>query len=139
MKMKIIVLLVALAVVAVVVLVAKRKQTPQKMYPETISYSQIDITERFGDNERLKPDDWIETVAINKSARDPEKIGLPPLAASPDRVYEIATRLSKLREQIPVPNDGVYCPICHIANIDIKKLNTPCPKCGRKLLKFGWD
>ncbi len=32
----------------------------QKLDPETISFSQVDITERFGDNERLKPEDWIE-------------------------------------------------------------------------------
>ena len=103
------------------------------------SYSQVDITERFGDNERLKPDEWIETVPVNKTAQEPEKVGLPPLGASADMVYEIAARLSKLREQIPIPNDGVYCPVCHIANIDIRRLNSPCPKCGRKLLKFGWD
>jgi len=137
--MKIILGLVVLAVVVVVVLVMKRKQTPQKLDTGTISYSQVDITERFGDNERLKPEDWIETVAVNKNTKDPEKVGLPPLAANADQVYGIAARLSKLREQIPIPSDGVYCPICHIANIYIKKLNTPCPKCGRKLLKFGWD
>jgi exosome complex RNA-binding protein Csl4 len=137
--MKIIIALIVLAVAAVAILTVRRRQTPQKLDPKTISYSQVDITEQFGDNERLKPEDWIETVAINKSARDPEKVGLPSLTASADDVYRIAAKLSKLREQIPIPNDGVYCPVCHIANIDIKKLNTACPKCGRNLLKFGWD
>ena len=51
----------------------------------------------------------------------------------------VASKLSQVRESIPIPNDGVYCPICHIANIELAKLRTPCPKCGRALLKFGWD
>ena len=51
----------------------------------------------------------------------------------------VASKLSQVRESIPIPNDGVYCPICHIANIELPKLRTPCPKYGRALLKFGWD
>jgi hypothetical protein len=56
-----------------------------------------------------------------------------------DEIYRVASRLSALRESIPIPNDGVYCPVCHIANIDLGRLRTPCPQCGRALLKFGWD
>jgi hypothetical protein len=138
-QMKIIIILMVLVVAVTLILMMKNKKSSQQLDPATISYSQLDITERFGDNERLKPDDWIETIPINKRVKDPEKVRLPPLDANADRVYEIAAGLSKLREQIPVPHDGVYCPVCHIANIDIKKLHTPCPKCGRKLLKFGWD
>jgi hypothetical protein len=41
-----------------------------------------------------------------------------------------------LRELIP--SAGVYCPVCHIANVDLGRLRTPCPQCGRPLLKFGW-
>ena len=110
--------------------------TIQTMPPGEISYSQLDITERFDDHLRLKPDDWIETVALNKSV--PNEKGLPPVGASADEVYAVADRLSTLRETITIPNDGVYCPVCHIANTQLAKLRTPCPKCGRGLLKFGW-
>ena len=111
----------------------------QKEELQEILYSQIDITEKFDDNLNLNPDDWIQTIPINKTIDNPESMGLPPHNADHNEVYEIAARLSGLREQIPIPDDGVYCPICHIANIDIAKLHTPCPKCKRKLLKFGWD
>jgi hypothetical protein len=118
----------------------KRPQkTPQKLPPGKISYSQLDITERFGDNLNLKPDDWIATAPLNKMTAIGEVSGLPPVDAEDGAVYEIASRLSQIRESIPIPNDGVYCPICHIANTELSKLRTPCPKCGRALLKFGWD
>ena len=113
------------------------KPATQMMPPGELSYSQLDITERFDDHLRLKPDDWIETVPLNKSA--PDGKGLPPVSASADEVYKVADRLSKIRESISIPNDGVYCPVCHIANTQLAKLRTPCPKCGRALLKFGWD
>ncbi|HCC74088.1 MAG TPA: hypothetical protein DEP92_04765 [Candidatus Komeilibacteria bacterium] len=102
-------------------------------------YSQIDITENFSDNQNLNSDQWINTIPINTSVNKPETMGLPPVNAHIDQIYEIANNLSKLREQINNPTDGVYCPVCHIANIDIKKLHSPCPKCNRNLLKFGWD
>ena len=107
------------------------------MPPGEISYSQLDITERFDDNLHLKPEDWIPTVPLNKSV--PTGKGLPAVDATADEVYKAAVRLSLLRESIPVPNDGVYCPVCHIANTQLAKLRTQCPKCGRALLKFGWD
>ena len=107
--------------------------------PQAISFSQVDITERFGDNVGLGPDDWIETTPLNLSIGDAEPMGLPSTSAGEDDVYRIASRLSQLRESIPIADDGVYCPICHIANVDIGKLHKPCPKCGRPLLKFGWD
>ena len=66
-------------------------------------------------------------------------MGLPPVGACDDAVYRVAERLSRIRESVPIPNDGVYCPICHIANVTPARLRTPCPKCGRELLKFGWD
>ena len=113
------------------------KATPQILPPGEISYSQLDITERFDDHLRLKPEDWISTVPINKSV--PDGKGLPPVNASAEEVYQAATKLSQLRESISIPNDGVYCPVCHIANTQLAKLHTPCPKCGRALLKFGWD
>ncbi len=111
--------------------------TPQTLPPGDISYSQLDITERFDDHLRLKPDDWIQTVPLNKSV--PNGKGLPPVDASADEVYTAADRLSKMRESISIHKDGVYCPVCHIANTQLAKLRTPCPKCGRALLKFGWD
>lgn len=107
------------------------------MPPGEISYSQLDVTERFGDHLRLKPDDWIQTVALNQSI--PDGKGLPPVGASADEVYKAADKLSRLRESISIPSDGVYCPVCHIANTRLAKLRTPCPRCSRPLMKFGWD
>jgi len=103
-----------------------------------IRYSQVDMTERFDDDLELEPDDWIETTPINRSDPDPESVGLPSLGADDEEVYRIAVALSAIRESLPLDRDGVYCPICHIANIDRGKLRTPCPKCGRGLLQFGW-
>jgi hypothetical protein len=97
----------------------------------------VDITERFDDHLHLKPEDWIATVALNRSV--PNGKGLPPVTASDDEVSNAAVRLSQMRESISIPSDGVYCPVCHIANTQLAKLRTPCPKCGRALLKFGWD
>jgi hypothetical protein len=111
--------------------------TVQTMPPGEISYSQLDITERFDDHLHLKPEDWIATVPLNKSV--PRGKGLPPVDATADGIYRAAARLSQIRESIAVPNDGVYCPVCHVANIQLAKLRTPCPKCGRPLLRFGWD
>ena len=106
---------------------------------EPISFSQVDITETFGDDQRLGPDEWISTTPLNATTGNPESMGLPPLGASSDEVYRVASKLSELRESIPIPNGGVYCPVCHIANTDLRRLRTPCPQCGRALLKFGWD
>ena len=117
----------------------KIKSNEQKGDLNTFKYSQLDITERFDDNLNLGPEDWINTSPLNLNNPNPEASGLPPKNASPEKVYEIATSLSTLREQVSISNDGVYCPVCHIANIQLIKLHTPCPKCGRKLLKFGWD
>src|SRR5205814_10073237 len=80
-------------------------------------YSQVDITEAFGDDQRLGPDEWIVTVPLNATTPDPESMGLPPVGADADEVHRVASKLSELRESIPVPNDGVYCPVCHIANV----------------------
>jgi len=111
----------------------------QMLATEAISFSQLDITERFDDNRNLGADDWISTTPLNATIKNPESAGLPLPGADAEAVYRIASKLSALRESIPIPNDGVYCPICHIANVDLGKLRTPCPKCGRALLKFGWD
>jgi hypothetical protein len=92
---------------------------------------QVDLTERFGDDQWLGPDDWIETTPINRLDPDPESVGLPSLAADDEEVYRIAAAVSAIRESLPLDRDGVYCPVCHIANIDRGKLRTPCPKCGR--------
>ena len=106
---------------------------------QEIQYCQLDITEAFGDNERLKPDEWITTIPLNATIPNGQASGLPPNDAQEDVVYAVAEKMSRIRESIPVANDGIYCPICHIANTQIEKLRTPCPKCGRPLLKFGWD
>jgi hypothetical protein len=118
--------------------VTLRLRKIELMDPKTISFSQLDITERFDDNESLHADEWITTTPLNERIEDPESSGLPSRDADSEEVYRVACTLSKLRESIPIPSDGVYCPICHIANVDLAKLGTPCPKCGRELLKFGW-
>ena len=117
----------------------KQKEHVQFVPPQEISFSQADITERFGDHLTLGADDWIETTPLNATNPNPTAQGLPPVGASDEEVYRIADGMSRLRETIPIPNDGVYCPICHIANVTLARLRTPCPKCGRELLKFGWD
>ncbi len=111
--------------------------TTQTMPSGELSYSQLDITERFDDHLHLKPDDWIPTVPLNKSV--PNGKDLPPVDASADEVYKAAERLSQLRESISIQSDGVYCLVCHVANTQLAKLRTPYPKCGRALLKFGWE
>ncbi len=111
----------------------------QKAPVPAMMYSQVDITEAFGDDQRLGPGEWIATVPLNATTADPESMGLPPAGAGADEVYRVASKLSELRESVPVPNDGVYCPVCHIANVDLGRLRTPCPQCSRPLLKFGWD
>jgi len=118
--------------------VTLRLRKMKMMDPKAISFSQLDITERFNDNENLSADEWITTTPLNVTIKDPESAGLPSPDTSSDEVYRIASTLSDFRESIAIPSDGVYCPICHIANIDIGKLRTPCPRCGRGLLKFGW-
>jgi hypothetical protein len=139
--MKIIIIAIIIVIVVVILVLPKKNKTPetQMMDPNQISFSQLDITESFDDNQKLGIDDWIETSPLNKMMDNPEASGLPPENADPDVIYEIGAKLSKLREGVPIPNDGVYCPVCHIANIDIKKLHQPCPKCERGLLKFGWE
>jgi len=117
----------------------KPKPTPAFAPPQQISFSQLDITERFSDNLSLGPGDWIETSPLNASIPNPESQGLPAVGATEEEVYRIADRLSRLRESIAIPTDGVYCPVCHTANVSLTRLRTPCPKCGRPLLKFGWD
>ena len=113
------------------------------MPPGELSFTQLDITESFGDNLRLKPEDWIETVPLNKLNNETVTSGhankLPPVDATDEAIYSMASRLSEIRESLVIPDDGVYCPICHIANVELSKLRTPCPKCERLLLKFGWD
>lgn len=117
----------------------KPKVSTQMVSPSQISYSQLDITENFGDNLRLKPDEWIATIPLNKTVPNGGASGLPPADASDETVYEAASRLSQLREMMSITGDGVYCPVCHVANTELSKLHTPCPQCGRALLRFGWD
>src|SRR5215208_1131672 len=107
----------------------KKQTTPQRSgVPETVSFSQVDTTDRFGDNVTLGSDDWIQTSPLNAIIDRPESTGLLPLGASAEETYLLANRLSRLRETIPIPDDGVYCPVCHIANIRLSLLRTPCPK-----------
>jgi hypothetical protein len=132
-------LFVAIALCVVIFFVFRKKKPVEMIDPQKLSYTQLDITETFGDNLRLKPEEWVDTVPLNAKLPNPEAAGLPSVNSSPDIIHAVAEEMSKLREQFTQLNDGVYCPVCHIANIDLNKLHSPCPKCSRKLLKFGWD
>ena len=103
---------------------------------QKLRYSQVDITDGFDDDRRLGPDEWIATTPLN--AIDPGAAGLPQVGADADAVHGAAAELSALREAVALPGDGVYCPVCHLANVDLGRLRTPCPRCRRPLLKFGW-
>lgn len=116
----------------------KRKDAAQPLPPGPISFSQTDSTQGFDDNVSLAADDWITTTPLNSLVSDAQSHGLPPVGADDDEVYRIAQRLSEFRESMPLPDDGVYCPVCHVANVTLALLRTPCPKCGRPLLQFGW-
>ena len=115
--------------------IPKTASTPS----DQVSFSQVDTTEGYGDNEGLSAESWVTTKPLNSLIEDGQSMGLPGVGTSDDDVYRIAARLSLIRESMLVPNDGVYCPVCHLANVTLDKLRTPCPKCGRELLRFGWD
>ena len=82
----------------------KKKEAPPSAPPGQISYSQVDITERFGDNLSLTADDWISTSPLNSTAPNAQSMGLPPVDAGDAEVYRIAERLSRLREWVPIPD-----------------------------------
>ena len=117
------------------------KRNPKVEYvdPAELNFTQLDFTERFDERQNLAADEWIETIPMNEMLQDGKRNNLPPAEATPDEVYEVATKLSKIRRIFASPTDGVYCPICHIANISIENLGTPCPKCQRPLLAFDWN
>ena len=118
----------------------RKKIDPPVEYvnPQELSFSQLDVTEGFDDDLRLTPEDWLTTIPLNIQVENPESSSLPPVGATDEETYRIADGLSRIRESLDLPDDGVYCPICHVANTQISHLRTPCPKCGRALLKFGW-
>ena len=117
----------------------KKKLVAPQEKPSTFAFTQLDTTEHFDDNQSLGGDGWITTVPLNTLVPDGENMGLPASVATDNQGYSVAWKMSKIRESLNVPNDGVYCPICHVAHIDLSRLRTPCPKCRRPLLRFGWD
>jgi hypothetical protein len=63
---------------------ARPTENPPQREPAAhleISYSQLDITESFGNEVELGPDDWIATTPLNTSVQDPTAVGLPPVDA----------------------------------------------------------
>ena len=116
-----------------------RRKPARPVSPDRFLFTQVDITERFGDDISLSSDQWMTTHPLNADRPNPELLGLPKTTASADEVHAMASKLSLIRESLRLPRDGVYCPVCHIANVDLKKLRMPCPMCGRELLQFGWD
>jgi hypothetical protein len=120
----------------------KRSEAPTSAGGEP-SYTQVDITDGLNDNLRLGPEDWIETIPLNARVKNagesPLDWGLLAVDAKDETIYDVASRLSRVREAMPFPDEGVYCPVCHIANTQIARLHTPCPRCGGPLLQFGWN
>ena len=121
----------------------KKKSAPVAMVDlRELTFTQTDVTKSSGHDPSPGSNDWIETMPINAVVPKAPP-GLPPLDATADQIYDIADRGSRLRESLRRSgrvsgDDGVYCPICHIANIQLNLLRTPCPRCGRELLLFDW-
>lgn len=117
----------------------KKKPKVEYVDPATIRYSQADITEEIDQHLHMAADEWVETLPINEMIGHDKDGNLPPLDALPDQIYAVASQLSEMRETMRIPDDGVYCPVCHIACINADLLRQPCPKCERPLLAFGWS
>ena len=117
----------------------KKKPKVENLDPKELNFTQVDITERFDDHLSLSNDEWIETLPINRLGGGSNPSNLPPLDAGDEKVYQVASKLSEIRESLNLVDDGVYCPVCHIANINHDRLRSPCPKCERPLLSFGWN
>jgi hypothetical protein len=117
----------------------KKQEKVEYLDPRELNFTQVDLTERFGDNLSLSKEDWIETFPINGMGPGVNLSGLPTVDAGDDDIHRIASKLSEIREGFQLQTDGVYCPVCHIANIDYDNLRTPCPKCSRPLLAFDWN
>ena len=106
---------------------------------EEFLFTVVDIVETVSEGSGFGKDDWVATTPIIKVLGVDHKKGLPSSDVPDGEIYAIAVGLSEIREEFQIATDGVYCPICHIANIDRQRLRTPCPKCGRELLLFDWN
>jgi len=71
--------------------------------PQQILFSQLDTTPQFGDNTSLTVNDWIRTTALNTLVEKPETMGLPPAGTGEEATYNVADRLSRLRELMNIP------------------------------------
>jgi hypothetical protein len=117
----------------------KRKPRTSDQPPtDALSFSQLGVTETLGSKFRPTENGWVHTSALDEMTPDPQAHGLPPRGASDEAVYAYFDQFSRLRDIFATETDGVYCPICQIANYSIAKLRTPCPKCNRPLLRFDW-
>ena len=115
------------------------KKKVETVYPSTLNFTQLDMTETCGPPQTAGPDDWVKTSPILASLKKEVVTNLPPLDSLSGVIYERAAELSSIREEFDDLGDGAYCPICHIANVDGDKVAQPCPKCSRPLLAFGWN
>lgn len=116
----------------------KKKAKVEYVDPDTLNYTQLDISEHFDEHLALSTDEWVTTIPINRWIGHDNNGNLPDLNANDHEIYRIAASLSEIRQDFHPLGDGVYCPVCHIANIDFEKLGKECPKCFRPLLAFGW-
>ena len=117
----------------------KKKSKVEFLDSKELNFTQVDFTDLFDKHLSLSKDEWVETVPMNKVIGHNQGGNLPDFDSSEHEIYRIALGLSEIREAFTIYGDGVYCPICHIANIDIEKLGKNCPKCERPLLAFGWN
>jgi len=117
----------------------KKKAKVQMMDTADLSFSQVDIIDGLDDGISLSSSDWIETTPINQLIGHDNRGNLPAIDSSDHETYRVALGLSEIRTSFNISGDGVYCPVCHIANIGIEKLGKECPKCERPLLAFGWN
>lgn len=116
----------------------RKKGKMEYLDPGELNFTQLDFTERFGDHLSLGKSEWIQTIPMNEIIERKNLSNLPLPGTNNEEVYKTASQLSEIRERFHMPDDGVYCPICHIANVNIENLGTPCPRCDRPLLAFGW-
>ena len=81
----------------------KKHKVSAAVAPQQISFSQVDITDGFGDNLLLGPDQWVDTVPLNVSVPDPARVVTWPVAIT---ILRTAVNSSANRfvpsDQIPV-------------------------------------
>lgn len=119
-------------------------QKPEKTHlPEGLT--QLDMPRDVTEQLRIQSEDWVPCVPIRGKNTAYIYDQLPTTDLTDEETYTLAKQLSDVWNERISKSDhplqkigGVYCPVCHIASIDLDKLGLPCPKCKRELLRFNW-